>query len=224
MENQIFEEVDNYIINLLATEDKALFDARNSSDLVGIPQQCISAIQGKFLQTMMMACNAKRVLELGTFVGYSAIWMAKTLPQNGKLISIDIDNNISLLAQKNINAAGLSEKVELKVGKALEILPELISKNVEPFDLIFIDADKPPYKEYFEYALQLSRPGTIIILDNVVRNGKVLDVNSTDGAVKGVQRLNQYLSECKKSTSIILQSIGVKDHDGMVISVVNRIK
>jgi predicted O-methyltransferase YrrM len=170
---------------------------------------------------MMMACNAKRVLELGTFVGYSAIWMAKALPQNGKLISIDIDNNISLLAQKNINAAGLSEKVELKVGKALEILPELISKNVEPFDLIFIDADKPPYKEYFKYALELSRPGTIIILDNVVRNGKILDENPKDEAVLGVKQLNKYLCECKEVTAIILQSVGIKDHDGMAVVVVN---
>ncbi len=204
MENHIFEEVDNYIINLLATEDKALFDARNSSDLVGIPQQCVSAIQGKFLQTMMMACNAKRVLELGTFVGYSAIWMAKALPENGKLISLDVDEKISALAQINIDNAELSNKIELKVGSALEILPKFIASKEEPFDMIFIDADKPPYKEYFDYALQLSRPGTIIILDNVIRNGKVLEQNPADDRVVGVKRLNQYLSECEEVTSIIL--------------------
>lgn len=222
MENQIFEKVDNYIINLLATEDQALLDAKNSSDLVGIPQQCVSAIQGKFLQTMMIACNAKRVLELGTFVGYSAIWMAKALPQNGKLISIDFDIKVASLAQKNIDAAGLFKKVELKVGKALEILTELIAEKVEPFDMIFIDADKPPYKEYFKYALELSRPGTIIIIDNVIRSGKVLDENPSDERVVGVKRLNQYLTECKEVTAIILQSSGIKDHDGMAVVVVNR--
>lgn len=222
MENQIYEQVDNYIIKLLATEDKALLDAKNSSDLIGIPQQCISAIQGKFLQTMMMACNAKRVLELGTFVGYSAIWMAKVLPENGKLISIDVDTKTLALAQKNIDNAELSKKIELKVGNALDILPKFIAIKEEPFDLIFIDADKPPYKEYFEYALQLSRQGTIIILDNVIRNGKILDENPSDERVIGVKRLNQYLSECKEVTSIILQSAGVKEHDGMAVVVVNR--
>lgn len=221
MENQIFQEVDNYIISLFATEDKALLDAKHSSDLVGIPQQCISAIQGKFLQTMMKACNANRVLELGTFVGYSAIWMAKALPENGKLISIEVDQKISAVAQQNIENAELSKKIQLKVGSALDILPKYITNNEEPFDMIFIDADKPPYKEYFQYALQLSRPGTIIILDNVIRNGKVLDEITSDERVVGVKRLNLYLSECKEVTSIILQSAGVKDHDGMAVVVVN---
>jgi predicted O-methyltransferase YrrM len=221
MNKQIFEEVDNYIVKLLATEDKALFNARNSSILVGIEQQCISPIQGKFLQTMMVACKAKRVLELGTFVGYSAIWMAKSLPENGKILSIDIDENISKMAKKNIENSGLSQKIELRVGSALDILPQLIAQKEEPFDLIFIDADKPPYKEYFEYALKLSRSGTIIILDNVVREGKILDPHCPDERVIGVQRLNQYLSECKEVTSIILQSSGIKDHDGMAVVVVN---
>ena len=221
MNSQIFTEVDNYIVKLLATEDEALLNTRNSSILVGIEQQCISPIQGKFLQIMMKACKAKKVLELGTFVGYSAIWMAKILPQDGKIISIDIDENISNVAKKNIEKSGLSEKIELRVGAAIEILPQLIAQNEEPFELIFIDADKPPYKEYFEYALQLSKSGTIIILDNVVREGKVLDPNCTDERVIGVQRLNQYLSECKEVASIILQSSGIKDHDGMAVVVVN---
>lgn len=209
------------MINFFEIEDKALLDAKHSSDLVGIPQQCISAIQGNFLQTMMMACKAQRVLELGTFTGYSAIWMAKALPQNGKLISIEVDEKISTLAQKNIDNAELSKKIELKVGNALDILPKYITNNEEPFDLIFIDADKPSYKEYFEYALELSRPGTIIILDYVDRNGKVLDLNSTDDALKGVQSFKQYLRECNQVTSIMLQSAGIKNHDGIAVVVVN---
>lgn len=146
---------------------------------------------------MMMACNAKTVLELGTLGGYSTIWIARALPDNGKVITIEVDKHHGML-HKNIDNAGLSQKVELRVGKALDILPQIIAENHDPFDMIFIDADKPPYTEYFEYALQLSRPGTVIICDNVIREGKVLDMNTTDEKVQGVQRLNRMLSENKK--------------------------
>jgi predicted O-methyltransferase YrrM len=140
------------------------------------------------------------------------------------VITIEVDKHHGDVAQKNIDNAGLSEKVDLRVGKALDILQELVAKNGEPFDMIFIDADKPPYKEYFDYALQLSRPGTIIICDNVIREGKVLENNSTDDKVQGVQRLNNMLSENKKVTATILQTVGAKEHDGLAIAVVNRIR
>ena len=128
-----------------------------------------------------------------------------------------------MLQKKNINNAGLSQKVDLRIGKALDILPQIIAENDGPFDMIFIDADKPPYTEYFDYALQLSRPGTLIICDNVIREGKVLDNNTTDEKVKGVQRLNKMLSQNAKVTATILQTVGVKEHDGMAIAVVNRV-
>ncbi len=172
---------------------------------------------------MMIACNAKKVLELGTLGGYSTIWLARALPKNGKVITIEVDKHHGEVAQKNIDNAGLSQKVNLKIGKALDILPQIIAENEEPFDMIFIDADKPPYTEYFDFALQLSRPGTLIICDNVIREGKVLDNNTTDEKVQGVQRLNKMLSENKKVTATILHSIGVKEYDGMAIAVVNRI-
>lgn len=220
MNTEIFSAVDNYISNLLAQEDSALTDSIKSLDEEGLPQHSVSANQGKFLQVMMMACNAKKVLELGTLGGYSTIWIAKALPENGKVISIEVDKHHSDVAQKNIDKAGLSEKVDLRVGKALDILPQIISENKEPFDMIFIDADKPPYTEYFEYALKLSRKGTIIICDNVIREGKILDKNSVDEKVQGVQRFNEMLGKNKEVTAIILQTVGVKEYDGMAIAVV----
>lgn len=223
MDTEIFSQVDNYISNLLAPEDKALTDTIKSLDTEGLPQYSISPTQGKFLQVMMIVCNAKKVLELGTLGGYSTIWLARALPNNGKVITIEVDKHHGDVAQKNINNAGLSQKVDLRIGKALDILPQIIAENDGPFDMIFIDADKPPYTEYFDYALQLSRPGTLIICDNVIREGKVLDNNTTDEKVKGVQRLNKMLSQNAKVTATILQTVGVKEHDGMAIAVVNRV-
>lgn len=223
MNTEIFLQVDRYISSLLATEDKALIDTIKSLDNEGLPQHSVSANQGKFLQVMMIVSNAKKVLELGTLGGYSTIWIARALPDNGKVITIEVDKHHGDVAQKNIDNAGLSQKVDLRIGKALDILPKLIAENGEPFDMIFIDADKPPYADYFEYALQLSRPGTLIICDNVIREGKILDNNSTDEKVLGVQRLNKMLSENKKVTATILQTVGVKEYDGMAIAVVNRI-
>ncbi|MDP1802421.1 MAG: O-methyltransferase [Bacteroidota bacterium] len=224
MDTKIFSRVDKYISNLLAPEDKILTDIIKSLDTEGLPQHSVSSNQGKFLQVMMIACNAKRVLELGTLGGYSTIWLARALPHNGKVITIEADKHHGTVAQKNINNAGLSPKVDLRVGKALDILPQIIAESDEPFDMIFIDADKPPYVEYFDYALQLSRPGTIIICDNVIREGKVLDNNSKDEKVQGVQRLNKMLSENKRVTATILHSMGAKEYDGIAIAVVNRVK
>jgi len=222
MTEDIFLKVDNYISNLLAPEDKALTDTIQSLEAEDMPQISVSANHGKFLQVLMMSCNAKRVLELGTLGGYSTIWQARALPENGKLISLEVDPHYAEVARKNVENAGLSHKVDIRVGKALDLLPMLIAENEEPFDFIFIDADKPPYKEYFDYALKLSRPGTLIVCDNVVREAKILDPNSDDERVKGVQRLNESLKENKNVTATILQTVGVKEHDGMVIAVVNR--
>lgn len=223
MNEDIFLKVDNYISNLLGQEDKALTDTIESLDNENIPQMSVSANLGKFLQVLMISCNAKRVLELGTLGGYSTIWMARALPENGKLITLEIDKRYADVAKKNIENAGLAQKVDIRVGKALDILPDLIAQNEEPFDFIFIDADKPPYTEYFDYAIKLSRPGTLIVCDNVVREGKILDANSADEKVRGVQRLNESLKENKNVTATIMQTVGAKEHDGMVIAVVNRI-
>lgn len=221
MNTEIFSKVDNYISDLLAPEDELLLNTIKSLNDNGLPQHSVSANQGKFLQVLMRACNAKRVLELGTLGGYSTIWLARALPKEGMLVTIESDLVHAQVAKKNIEVAGLLNQVEVKVGKGLDILPIMIKESPEPFDFIFIDADKPPYVEYFNFALELSKPGTIIICDNVIRDGKVVEENCKDEKVFGVQRLNKMLSANNKVTATILQMVGVKEYDGMAIAVVN---
>lgn len=220
MDNKIFEEVDNYIGNLLIAEDEALRKAEQSLEEEGMPAISVSKNQGKFLQILALSCGAKRILEIGTLAGYSTIWLARALPEDGHLVTIEFEPHHSEVAERNITRAGLEHKVEIITGKAMEILQKLIDDNTEPFDFIFIDADKPPYTEYFQMALKLSHKGTMIIADNVVRNGDVLDVNSNDEKVKGVRRFNEFLSTCKEVNAAIIQNVGVKEYDGMAIAVV----
>ncbi len=220
MNQELFSLVDDYIDDLVAPEDEALKSVIKSLDREGIPQHSISANQGKFLQVMATVCNAKYILELGSLGGYSTIWLARTLPNDGKLITVEADEKHAEVTQKNIDNAGLSHKVEVIVGKGLDILPKLIEDGNYTFDLVFIDADKPPYTEYFEMALQLCRKGSLIIADNVIREGKVLDGNSTDEKVKGVQQFNKMLSQNEKVTATIMQTIGSKEHDGIALAVV----
>ena len=220
MDNSLFEKVDHYIADLLGAEDEALKATIQSLDKEGMPQFSVSANQGKFLQIMAMTCGAKRILELGTLGGYAAIWMARALPKDRKLITIESDPVHAAVAKDNIQKAGLSDLVEVRIGKAIDVLNKMISYKMSPFDLIFIDADKPPYTEYFEAALKLSRPGTLIICDNVIREGKVLDAKSDDDKVQGVQRFNQMLSKNTAVHATILQTVGSKEHDGMAVAVV----
>lgn len=221
MNQQLFEKVDQYINNLVAPEDEILQQTIASLDKASMPQISVTATQGKFLQLMLLTCKAKRVLELGTLGAYSTIWMARAIPADGKVITVEFDPHHAQVASENIAKAGLSDKIDLRIGKAMDVLNELIAKGEEAFDFIFIDADKPPYAEYFELALQLSHPGTMIICDNVIREGKVLDENTTDERVKGVQRFNQLLADHPKVTATIMQTVGAKEYDGMAIAVVN---
>jgi len=186
-----------------------------------IPAISISANQGKFLQLLARLNNAKRILELGTLGGYSTIWLGRALPADGYLLTLELEQSHADVAQRNINKAGLDQIVQIRVGKALEQLPLIVAEGIEPFDMIFIDADKQPYTEYFEWALKLSRPGTLIIADNVIREGQVLNDNSTDERVKGVQRFNKALAANKQVSATIFQTIGSKEHDGMAIAIVN---
>ncbi len=220
MNQELFEKTDHYISALLAPEDEALQGVEASLIEAGMPQISVSANQGKFLQTLAMLCNAKRILELGTLGGYSTIWMARALPADGTLVSIELDPGYASVARKNISRAGLASTVEIKVGNALKFLPEFIQEGIPPFDLIFIDADKPPLAEYFQYALKLSRPGTLIVADNVIREGKVLDANHPDEKVQGVQRFNKMLGMSTAVTATILQTVGIKEWDGMAMAVV----
>ena len=221
MNNTIFEQVDEYISNLVGGEDGVLKATIQSLEKENIPQISISANQGKFLQVMVKLARAKRILELGTLGGYSTIWMARALPNDGKLISLEYEPKHAAVAQKNINAAGLTNKVEIRIGKGVDLLNKMIEEKEPSFDMIFIDADKPPYTEYFKLALQLSHSGTLIIADNVIRNGKVLNAEHEDEMVKGVHRFNTTLGNTKGVTATILQTVGNKEHDGMAVIVVD---
>jgi len=221
MDQKLFEAVDQYISDLFIKEEESLTAAERSHGLENIPAINVSPNLGKFLYLMARISKAVKILEVGTLAGYSTIWMAKALPENGRLISLEIDPRHASIARKNIERAGLSSKVEVRVGKAIDLLPGMVKESEGPFDMIFIDADKPPYAEYFEWALKLSKSGTLIIADNVIRDGKVLDPNHEDPMVQGAQRFNKALAANNQVSATILQTIGVKEYDGMAIAVVN---
>jgi len=218
---EIFESVDQYILKLVGGEDEALRAADRSIAEANMPPISVSANQGKFLHVLAKTCRAKKILEIGTLAGYSTIWMARALPQDGKLVSLEFDPNHARVAKNNIERAGLSKIVDIKIGKAIDLLPQLQANSEGPFDMIFIDADKPPYTEYFQWSLKLARPGTLIVADNVIREGNVLDPGSTDEMVQGVRRFNEYLSQTKSVTATIIQTVGAKMHDGMALAIVN---
>ena len=222
MNPKLFTDVDRYIADLLAPQDDALRSTIESLDKAGMPQHSVSPNQGKLLYTLALLCNARNILEIGTLGGYSTIWLARALPDRGRLISLEYNSLHAEVAQQNITRAGLKSKVEIRVGKAIELLPKIESESKIPFDLIFIDADKPPYTEYFQWAVKLARPGALIIADNVIREGKILDTNSEDEKVIGVQRFNKMLATNSDVTATILQTIGIKGYDGMAIALVNQ--
>jgi len=220
MDNDLFGQVDHYINALISPEDDILKAVHTSIEQAKMPTISVSASQGKLLQLLAKLTKAAKILELGTLAGYSTIWLARALPPNGKLITIEFSAKHAQVAQKNIERANLQDIVDIRVGKALDILSQIKANGEGPFDLIFIDADKPPYLEYFNWAIELARPGTLIIADNVIREGKVLDTNSTDDNVVGVQKLNESLRENPRVFSTIIQTVGTKEHDGMVLAIV----
>ena len=220
MSKKLFKAVDKYIEKLLGAEDSVLKSTYKTMKDTTMGFANVTATQGKFLQVLAQLNNSKKILEIGTLGGYSTIWLGRALPNDGHLITLELEQSNADIARGNIIKAGLDPIVEIRVGKALDLLPVIEEEEIGPFDMIFIDADKPPYAEYFEWALKLSRPGTLIVADNVVREGKVLDKDSNDEKVKGVQRFNKAVAECKNVTGTIIQTVGNKEHDGMAIMVV----
>ena len=221
MDTALFESVDHYISNLFHDQDDCLKATEQSIIDSGIPQISISPNQGKFLHILAKLRNAKKILEIGTLGGYSTIWMARALPDDGTLTTLEVDQKHADVARQNFENCGLSAKINIRLGKAIDILPQLEKEGAGPFDMIFIDADKPPYTEYFQWALKLSKPGTLIIADNVIREGKVLLDESPDEMVAGVKRFNDFLAQCLDVTATIFQTVGTKEHDGMAIAIVN---
>ena len=220
MSAELFAKVDQYINALFAKEDDALAGVEPSISAAGMPHISVSPNQGKFLHLLVLMTQAKRILEVGTLGGYSTIWMARALPPGGTITTIEIDPLHAAVAGENLVRAGVAEKASIIVGNAMEELDKMIDRKEAAFDLIFIDADKPPYAEYLQRALKLSRKGTIIIGDNVIREGKVLDPESDDDRVTGVQRFNTMLSQTPNLSATILQLVGSKDHDGIALAVV----
>ena len=218
--DSVFGEVDRYIADLFAPTDAALAAVERSIEEAGMPHISVSPTEGKLLHLLALLCNAGRILEIGTLAGYSTIWMARALPAGGRLITIEANPAHAEVARKNIERAGLEERVSVRVGRALDVLPDMVEEGEEPFDMIFIDADKPPYAEYLGWALQLARPGTLILADNVVRGGDVLTEDATDPDTAGIRRFNDALAAHPRVSSIVLQSVGKRGHDGIALAVV----
>lgn len=217
MSEQAWTDVDSYIANNLLTDADPIFEAvLRSNASAGLPAIDVSPAQGKFLNLMVRICGARRILEIGTLGGYSTIWMARALPAGGRLISLEYAEKHAEVARDNIARAGLLDTVDVRTGAALDLLPAVEG----PFDLIFIDADKPNNPGYLDWAIRLSHPGTIIILDNVVRGGRVTDPSSTDASVKGTRAAFELLKNEPQLNSTALQTVGLKGWDGFVLAVV----
>ena len=214
--------VDSYIADLFLAPDAALEAALASSAAAGLPAISVSPTQGKLLHLLARIQGARRILELGTLGGYSTIWLARGLPADGRLISLEVSPKHAEVAHANLAHAGLTGVVEIRLGPALDTLSQLVSEGSAPFDLIFIDADKQGYADYLQWSLKLSRQGTLIIADNVVRKGAVADPESKDENVQGIRKFNEVLAAEKRVTTTVIQTVGSKGHDGLALILVTE--
>jgi len=213
-----WSSVDRYVIDTLAESDPVLEAAQRAADSAGLPAISVSAAQGKFLHLLARIRVARRILEIGTLAGYSTIWLARALPPGGRLITLEFDPRHAEVARANLSRAGVADRVELRVGRAIDALPGLAAGD--PFDLIFIDADKPSTSDYFRWAVKLSRPGTVIVVDNVVRDGRVIDAGG-DGDVQGMRRFLEAAAAEPRVDGTVLQTVGVKGYDGFALLLVS---
>jgi len=212
--------VDNYISGLILQPRPELDAALRASDEAGLPPIQVAPNQGKLLAILAQAIGARRILEIGTLGAYSTLWLAGALPAGGSLITLEADPKHAEVARANIERAGLSELVEVRLGQALDSLPVLHAAAREPFDLVFIDADKQNSAAYFEWALKLTRSGGLIIVDNVVRGGAVADPDATDSSVRGVQRFFEAVAAEPRVSVTAIQTVGSKGYDGLAIALV----
>jgi predicted O-methyltransferase YrrM len=212
--------VDHYITDLLVPSDPALDAALEASARAGLPTINVSPTQGKLLNVLARIQGAGKILEIGTLGGYSTIWLARALPAGGRLITLEADPRHAEVARGNLAGAGLADVVDVRLGPALDTLPRLAAEGQAPFDLIFIDADKPNNPGYFEWALKLSRPASAIIVDNVVRSGKVADASNDDPRIIGSRRLHEMIAAEPRVTATTIQTVGSKGYDGFTLAVV----
>ena len=215
-----FNAVDLYIDSQLVPSDLALDFARQTSEAAGLPQIAVTPSQGKLLHLLARSVGAVNVLEIGTLGAYSTIWLARALGEGGRLVTLEADPKHAAVARGNIANAELSDRVELREGAALDTLPELAAEGLAPFDFIFIDADKENNANYFEWALKLSRPGGMIFIDNVIREGAVADEASDDPMVVGVRQLNEVLAKETRVIATTIQTVGANGYDGFTLALV----
>jgi len=221
MNQEQWTAVDRYIGDTVVPSDSALVAALEASAKAELPAIAVTANQGKLLHILARLIAARRVLEIGTLGGYSTIWLARALPKGGRVITLEVNPKHAEVARANVARAGLAKTVEIRLGAALETLPKLAAEKASAFDLIFIDADKANIPEYFAWSLKLSHPGSLIIVDNVVRKGAVIEADSDDPDVQGVRRLNEMLAKEKRVTATTIQTVGSKGYDGFTIALVN---
>lgn len=222
MADETWSAVDDYIGGLLAPHDEALEAAVRSSGEAGLPSIQVSPPQGKLLLLLAKTVAARTILEFGTLGGYSTIWLARALPPDGRLITLEADPGYAETAAANIERAGLSELVDLRVGAALDLLPALEAEGAGPFDLTFIDADKVHTPDYFAWALEHSRPGSLIIADNVVRGGTLVEIDSDDPTPAAQRRLHEQIAADPRVDATTIQTVGGKGYDGFTIALVGK--
>ena len=220
MSQELWTAVDRYIVDGLIPRNPVLDEVLQANAAAGLPTIDVAPNQGKLLYLLARIQGSRRILEIGTLGGYSTIWLARALPADGRLITMEFEPRHAAVAQSNINRAGLAERVEIRVGAALGSLAQLATENPEPFDMIFIDADKDNYPNYLPWALKFSRPGTLILADNVVRDGAILDPSHHDPRVQGTRQFLELLAAEPRLAATALQTVGSKGYDGFAMAVV----
>ena len=215
-----WDAVDDYIVDTFDLDDDVLRAAVDASVAAGMPQIQVSAVLGRFLNLQARAIGARRILEVGTLAGYSSIWLARALPAEGRLVTLELSPKHAEVARANLARAGLGDVAEVRVGPATESLSALVAEKVAPFDMVFIDADKEGYPDYLEWSLRLSRPGTLIVADNVVRGGAIIEPDHADSRVQGIRRFNEMLATDPRVDASILQTVGSKGYDGICFALV----
>lgn len=224
MNQDIWASVDAYFTDKMVRLDAGLDAALRASDAAGLPAINISPAHGKLLNLLARMMGARRILEVGTLGGYSTIWLARALPLDGRLITLELDAHHAAVAGANLRAAGVADQVEVRVGRAVELLAALAKEEPEPFDMVFIDADKPGNLDYLTWALALTRPGSLIVVDNVVRNGEVANPASADTSVRGVRRMMDAIAHDPairdRVDATAIQTVGIKGYDGLAILLV----
>jgi predicted O-methyltransferase YrrM len=220
MDKELWTKVDRYFESSLVVADPVLDAVLADSRSAGLPAINVSPCQGQLLHILAKSCRAATILEIGTLAGYSTIWLARALPSGGRLITLEADPAHAAIARANFQRAGLADTIELRLGPAIDTLPEILAEGRGPFDLVFIDADKPSTPDYFQWAMRVTKPGGLIVVDNVVRKGAIIDPHSDDQNVRGVRRFVEIAAAEPRVRGTAIQTVGSKDYDGFAIFIV----